>query len=506
MKLDETKAGVLLNYLSIFFSLATGMLLTPILVRNLGKADYGLYQLIGSFVAYLSVLDLGFGATTTRYISRYNALKDEKSKANLLALFFLIYGIISILTLIAGATLYCQLENFFGGTLSAIEFQKAKKMVLLLVGSMAITIFGSLFTGALDGHEKFIFPRLANIVKSLLNIILGIIIVTHGSDSVGLTWLNVVLNIGIFFILALYAVKVLKLELRFYSFNKYLLKEVATYSFFIFLQSMMSLLYWRIGGVVLGVMVGTSSVAIFALAIQINHIFLYSTTSISDVLLPTASKMATKNATGEELTDFMVTPARYSLMVYALLSVGFIFVGKDFIYLWVGDGFENIYYIVVMVVLAGMVPRLQNAGTQIARAYNMQRFFTAMYFFMGLLNIILTIVLVHIWSEIGAALATAIALILGNTISANFFYSSYLRINVTRYFKDTFSGIHWAIIAAIIDGFLLDHFWPRTSMLCSFVSRAFLITIVYLVVLIRFGLRANERSMLQKIFPIMKAL
>lgn len=66
--------GVTLSYLTTFVSLGVSLLLTPIIIRLLGQSDYGLYESIGSFVNYLAVLDLGFGAVVTRYTAKYQQM------------------------------------------------------------------------------------------------------------------------------------------------------------------------------------------------------------------------------------------------------------------------------------------------------------------------------------------------------------------------------------------------------------------------------------------------
>src|SRR3954453_5946007 len=46
-----------------------GMVLMPVLFRNLGKEELGLWLLIGQSWVALGILDLGFGTTLTRRIA-----------------------------------------------------------------------------------------------------------------------------------------------------------------------------------------------------------------------------------------------------------------------------------------------------------------------------------------------------------------------------------------------------------------------------------------------------
>ena len=67
MAINQLKAGALLSYVSIGLNNIIGLVYTPILLRMLGQNENGLYTLVSSVVAYLTVLDLGFGNAIIRY-------------------------------------------------------------------------------------------------------------------------------------------------------------------------------------------------------------------------------------------------------------------------------------------------------------------------------------------------------------------------------------------------------------------------------------------------------
>jgi len=122
---NERKAGIVLSYVSMFFSIVIGLIYVPMLLHFLGKEQYGLYQLMGSLIAYMAVMDFGLANTITRYYSRYLALKDEENQCNVLAISSIIYGIITVIILIAGAVIYFQLGTIFKKSLSIDELSKA---------------------------------------------------------------------------------------------------------------------------------------------------------------------------------------------------------------------------------------------------------------------------------------------------------------------------------------------------------------------------------------------
>jgi len=500
LKKNETQLGVILGYLSLALGIISGLILTPIIVRYLGREQFGLYKLIGGFIAYLSIFDLGFGVTVTRYLARFSKKQDRSDEENFLAMMVLIYSGLTGIVILAGLVIYYQLEKIFGRSFNPIELIYAKQMTLMLILSIAVTVFGNFFTGILEGKEKFIIPRSANIIKTALNITLGIIILINGANCVDLTMVSVCLNCLIFVLLAIFTIKRIDIKIKFHYFDTKLFKEIFGFALFIFLHSLMGLLYWRIGGVALGVMLGTSSVAVFALAIEINRIFIESSAVISKVQLPKASKLSAEKATGEVHTDFIIKPARYALMFYGLISVGFVVLGQDFIKLWVGPGYEKTYWICILFIFGGLIPRIQNTGIQLARAYNKQKPIVTIYFLMGVLNVLLTILGIKIWGEMGAAIGTFLALIIGNTIATNIFFKISLGINLFRFFKETFKGIWAAFVVALIVGLILNKYIFFMNTIPTFTAKMTFICSAYIGVLILFGCRSEEKRLINSFF------
>lgn len=92
MKHDEIELGALLSYVTIFLNTIVGLIYTPFMLRQLGQSEYGLYRLIGSLVGYISIFDFGLHNTIYRFVSKYQAEKDEEGQENFLASTFIIRG------------------------------------------------------------------------------------------------------------------------------------------------------------------------------------------------------------------------------------------------------------------------------------------------------------------------------------------------------------------------------------------------------------------------------
>ena len=157
--LNQRKAGVILSYASMFINIAIGLISVPLMNHYMGASEYGLYELMGSLISYMSVMDFGLSATTTRYYSRAMAVGKEKDKQNILAISAIVYGVITVLTVVVGAALYRGVDWLYKGSLTASELISAKEIFVVLVFNMAVTIPSHIFTAILTSHERFVFLR-----------------------------------------------------------------------------------------------------------------------------------------------------------------------------------------------------------------------------------------------------------------------------------------------------------------------------------------------------------
>ena len=97
---NQRKIGAILGYINMAINILVSFLCIPLMLKYMGQSEYGLYSLVASVIAYLSVLDLGFGNAMVRFVSKSST--DEKEVKKINGLFLFLYIIIGIIALIIG--------------------------------------------------------------------------------------------------------------------------------------------------------------------------------------------------------------------------------------------------------------------------------------------------------------------------------------------------------------------------------------------------------------------
>lgn len=428
MSVNQLKAGAFLSYISIGLNNIIGLIYTPFMLRMMGQSEYGLYSLVASIVAYLTVLDLGFGNAIVRYTAKFRAEGKEQEQYEMFGMFLILYSIIGIIAFLIGLGLYFNVDRLFNATMDTTELYKIRVMMLLMIANLAVTFPMSIWGAIITAYENFVFQKLINIIRIILNPLVMVFMLYMGYRAIGMVVVTTLFNIVTLVIYWWYCNNKLKIKVVVGKFRYGFMKEISIYSFWIFLNSIMDRIYWGTGQFILGIYSGAAAVAVFAVAIQLQQIYMAFSSAISGVFLPKITAMFTKSNDMKEISSLFIRTGRIQYIVIAFILTGFILFGKSFVSLWAGVDYVDAYWIAICFFVPLTVPLIQNLGITILQARNQMKFRSLLYVFIALLSLIISIPLAKIYGGIGCAIGIALALLLGQIIIMNIYY--YMRVNI----------------------------------------------------------------------------
>ena len=505
MPVNQLKAGVVLNYVVIFLNTVVGLLYTPYMLRMMGQSEYGLYSLVASVIAYLTVLDLGFGNAIVRYTAKFRAEKKTEEQYEMFGMFFLLYLVIGIIAFGIGLGLYFNVGTLFGDTMTAVELDRARIMMLLLVANLAFTFPMSIWGSIIQAYEDFVFQKSLNIFRIILNTAVMICLLHFGYKAVAMVVVQTIFNVLTLVLNFIYCRRKLNIHIyfRFKHFHWGFLKEVAIYSFWIFLNAIMDRVYWSTGQFVLGAMVGTAAVAVFAIAIQLEGMYMQFSTAISSVFLPKVTAMVATNRSRKEISDLFIRTGRMQYIVLAYILSGFIIFGRQFIELWAGAGYSDAYIISLLFFIPLTVPLIQNLGITILQARNEMKFRSVLYIIIALVSLAMQIVLTRFFGGIGCAMGVSGALVVGQILIMNVYYRRRQDLDIKTFWKEISKMSIIPIVLIFSSMLVIRHFFALDSWGKLILGIA-AFSLVYIPLFFRFSMTDDERnlfiSMFHKIF------
>jgi len=182
--------------------------------------------------------------------------------------------------------------------------------------------------------------------------------------------------------------------------------------------------------------------------------------------------------------------------------VGYILFGKELLNIWVGNRFTGAYFPTVILIVPALIPLIENASRAVLNARMKRLVPSVMLIFASIIKIILTIVFVKKLGYLGAAIATAISIFLGDIIMVNIYLRNYIGINIARMFKEIFRGTTWCLIITSII-MLPIKFLIRDTVSIVLIKCAIFIAI-YLPLLYIFSANEDERRLIDRMLKSIK--
>jgi O-antigen/teichoic acid export membrane protein len=377
-------------------------------------------------------------------------------------------------------------------------------MVLIITINYALSFPLSVFSSILQAYEKFVLLKLNGILRVLLTPLITLPFLFLGFGSVTMVIITSAVNLTCLTFNFYYCLKSLNVKFYFKKVDFKVLKEILSYSFLVFLGIIVDQINWNTDQFILGIFTGTLPIAVYAIAMQFIKLYRQFSTSLSGLLLPKVSMMVAQNASSDDLTKMMIKYGRIQFIIMAYILSVFILYGKPFINIWAGSNYIDAYFITLIVMVPITVPLIQNVGISILYAKNLQGFRSIVLFLIAILNVLISIPLVKSYEGIGAAIGTAISLIIGNIILMNLYYFYKLKINILLFWKSICIMSFPIFISTLIGagiGFLIS----KTNLIFLFFE-ILLYSLIFIVISWFFILNQNEKNQITGIMISIKGL
>ena len=475
--------GVILSYINVLISILYGFISVPILLDALGQSEYGVYSTIISMISYMSIMDFGIHNVLVRYLTKYRVQNDRKAYENLLAIAFVIYGFIAAILFGIGMGIYRVLPNMFAASFSTEEITIAKKIFWIVLLDMAVSLPGAVFQCVMNAEEHFIVCRLTIGVKQLLKLLIIIFVSRMGGKSLAFAAAVFCLNMGVILIQAIYAVSVLHMRVRLHVWNWGYIRTLFIYTSYVFIATVADQILWKLDSVILGMRISASVVAIYAVAMNLVTIFKKFSGAVSGIFLPRATAMSITDNTPEASVRLMVKVGLMQNVILSLALIGFGLIGKEFILVWLGEGYDDIYLIFLILCGSMLIPSCQSIGINILEARNRHRFRAVVLCFLAILNLITTYIAVGRFGMIGAAACTAAAVVIGQVGIINIYYKKALGMDMKVFFRDTFLRLALPIMIGGVAAWIVWHMIPLYGNWMSIAVKVVALSLAYIIVI-----------------------
>lgn len=496
----QIKFGALLSYLAIAVNIVAGLIYTPWMITKIGQGNYGLYSIATSLIT-LFVMDFGMSAAVSRFVSIYVAEGSQKKANDFMGLVYKLYLALDAIIFTVLVVAYFFIENIYKN-LTPDEIHTLKGLyIIVAVYSLVQFPFMNL-NGILTAYEKFIQLKACDLFHKLFIIVSVVIALLFGAGVNALVMANALSGLLTIVIKLVIIRRSTPLRVNMKFFEKLMLKDIFGFSVWTTVTSLAQRLIFNITPTIIAAVSVTGSVgtALFSLASTIEGYVYTFATAINGMFMPRISKIIVDGKKEEELLPLMIKIGRIQVMITGLITVGFIALGKPFIVdIWNKPDFSQSYICAILLIIPSLffLP-MQIANTTLI-VENKVKLEAEIFVTMGVANVILSIPLSKYFGAIGASASIFVAYSLRNILLA-IAHQKVLKINMPKFFKETYLKLLPQLGVALAAGLLAQHFNPIANKYLSFATNGIVTVGVYFILMYFCGFNAYEKDLLFGIF------
>lgn len=463
----EIKIGAIISYITIAFSIISGLIYTPWMISKIGQSSFGLYTLTTSLITLVTI-DLGLSQSVSRFLSKYRAENDKESIRKFLGITYKLFIFLAIIFLVSLTIVFFNVDSIFE-KLTSDEIDKVK-VLLMISGLYAVISFPfNPLDGILISGEKFIFFKTLSLLSRVLNIVLMVIALLFGYGLYSLVVVNALSGLTIIVLKLYYLRKTDPQEIDWKCKDRKLTKSIFSFSIWVMVFSIAQRLILNITPSILGMTSGSKEIAIMSIAITLEgYVWLFSSVFL-DMFLPKVSQIIYRDKAGaKEIQALMIKVGRIQFILLAAIISIFIIVGKDFILNWVGYNFEKSYIVALFLIIPGLLTVPQSIASTTLIAINKVKYNALSRIVVAVLSISFSYILSISYGSIGSGIGIFIGNIIGSVILMNIIYKVVLKINIWKFFKSCQLKMILPFIIVILTGivlnkFLIDISWHTTT-------------------------------------------
>ena len=498
---NQRKTGAILGYANMVVKNLVNLVYTPMLLAFVGQAEYGVFQTSSSFVFSLSLLTFGFSDAYVRFYMQKRLHGTEADIRRLNGMYLVLYLCVCAVALALGLLFAANVGAFFSDSFTPDEVELAGELMAVMAFSVAITILSTVFDAYIMVHEQFRFQQTRQMLTSLSTPGLAFALLNLGMGVVGVALSQLAINLILLLLNARFAVCKLGMRFDVRRFDGVLFRAVAAFSAWIFGNQVCDLVNQSVPNILLGALTGATTVAVFAVSIQIRSVFVSLSVVMSSVFVPKINRIVATSDDNAELTSLMTRVGRYQMLLFCWVYCGFVLLGRFFITHWAGEGFLDAYYLICAMALPLGVPLCQNTGIEIQRAKNRHKARSLVYLGMACINVLFTWFVSPYLGYWAPAIAYIASIVLGNGLFMNWYYQRRIGLNMGYFWRRNLP-IVLASAAALAACMGLSHFVPVSSWL-GFFAWGIIYTAVFIAAMWLLVLDEGERALVAAKLPFL---
>ena len=437
---------LIFNALSVFAKTlaltAIGIILTPFVVGQVGRASYGLIVIIASFFGFLQMVQIGTPQALIRFMPQELEHGDRNRLSCLMSTGFAMLCIAGVLVAV-GTVLTVLHPSWIASMAVGVSAKTLRFLIIILGASAALDLPLSFGNFIFQAHERYVKHSILQTSGYLLRFILVLMLLTVFPGNIlayalGTVGGNLLGSLGIL-IAALLLFRETQLRVR--AIDLRIMVKIGSFGLLTVVNTLAMMMFVQADYIVIGKMIGNEEVTVFNLGVVwVITIRSYVSAAMS-VVTPSASRTVAEGKP-EILREMLLRTTKYGLLASLLPLVFLIPFRNVLMNVWMGRGYDASALILLFVLVGDIFANGVSGGISMLIGTGRLRFLTTANLIAGVLNISIGIFLLKVFNLgiMSFAYAYCAVFVVLNSIVLPVYLSRAFKLPLKEYFLKSWRG------------------------------------------------------------------
>lgn len=423
--------GGIIRTLAFLVSIIAALILMPFLIHGLGERSYGMWATIGTVVAYYSVMDFGLASTNEKFMAQSFALDSGKRSSIVFSTSVVASCWIGLFFAAITLAVSSMSPTFFSDAGEIHQFRYAF-LILGLNFSLSFPFYA--VEGALAAKLLYDKLAMARIATTVFRTIVAIVVVNSGYSLIALA--IVILATSTLFrtiILTLLRRHIPNLHFSFSNFSKPSFWEMFKHGKYVFLGNISSNAHFRLSNVIVSSVAGLGAVTMYAVAARLSEYLQSLVQRVFQIFLPVLTQIDANDSTEDFEKAFWATFELNIVSTVCLFGLAVV-LGQNFIWLWLGPGFEISYQLFLILSCGLALKHMQVSSLQALMARSRHKNSNLYELVESIIAILLAVILGREIGLTGIAIGIVIPMLINKVIFQPIIRCKDLNLSLRRYY------------------------------------------------------------------------
>lgn len=496
--------GSIISYLLVFLNIGLGLIYTPWILREIGDSAYGLYTLAGSITA-MFLMDFGMSAAITRFLAYYRAREDIKSESEIFTIIVKLYALIVCVIAVIFVVLYFNIDHIYAN-LTPSELTSFKVVYAITAIFVTICFPVNVCNGVLNAFEEYIALKVSDVFNKVGCVIVTIIVLQLHGGLYALVLIAGLFNLITFVYKMIAVYKKTRVVFLPHYFDKKRLQEIFSFSFWSTISSLAQQMIFNVMPTILAMISSTAVITMYGFTRVIEGYIATITGAINGLFLPRISRVIGESNDAHEVLPLMIRVGRINQSIILLMFLGFLFVGQDFVILWLGEDYSQLYICMLLMIAPYCISSSQQIATNSLIALNKIKYTAGINMVTGIINLCVVYLITPQFGVTGVCFSICLTFLLRIFLD-NIVFVKVLKINIAKFFVEC----HIRLIPAIMLTLASAYLYTSKISICFgnkiawsiLIIKAFGVVVVFVALMWGLGWNKTEKQMFASMFKAM---